>query len=153
MKYLTKLMGPQLYAASGRKQDKYVEVNFSIKRLRESRIFNFTGYAWVDQKYQIGIQALKVHRSKTVIHDSDYLAIDEHAEVLKNQGHEVVFVLNEREFSVKNIMMPTGRFSRASASNKRMRAAFEKLKARGVRVRKFKCLKALTRYLDKVEVQ
>lgn len=138
-------MGPQIYGVSGRKADKYIRITFDIKRLRESRIVNFTGYSWSDSKWQIGMTMLRNSGSKVVVHDSDYLACDEYIETLKANKHEVVFVLGKSN-DWRNQTHP---MSKCAASNKRIRNAFKKLKAAGVKVRKFQDLSALTRYLDK----
>ena len=148
MKTLAKLMGPQIYGTTGKLADKYIEVSISINRLRTSPIVNFTGFSWCDQKYGFAMSMLRNSWCKTIVHDSDYLGLAEYAEVLKERDHEVVFILNKREFSVRNISDRTnGHFSTASASNKRIRKAFEKLKSAGVRVRKFRTLATLERYL------
>lgn len=144
MKHLSKLMGPQLYAAPAN-GGKIIQTNISIERLRESRVINFTGYSWVDQKFQFGISLLKNSCNKLVVHDSDYLGITEYAEILKANGHEVIFVLGKSN----DWRRQTHPFSRAAASNKRIRSAFALLKEAGVKVRKFQDLGALTRYLDK----
>lgn len=127
-----------------------VTVNINLKSLNNTRILNLTQYAWVDQKYQFAINILKVRGNLSVVTDSDYLGIAEYVDVLKENKHEVLFALNPREFSLKNLGDRTNSmFGGAPASNQRMRLAFDKLKAAGVNVRKFKTREALEAYLTK----
>lgn len=144
---IPKLIGPQIYGEP-KSGERYISVNIDINQLRTSPFINFTGYAWVDQKFGFGMSLIKNSGRKVIIHDSDFLGLDSYAEILKAQKHTVCFVLQPKEWSVKN-MRERGVFGGAPASNKRIRNAYNKLKSLGVSVKKFQNPLALERYLLK----
>jgi hypothetical protein len=91
--------------------------------------------------------------ARIVIHDSDYLGCDAYAEVLKEKKHTVIFVLQPKEWSMKNMRSQRGVFGGCPASNQRIRRAYEKLKSMGVSTKKFQSPFALERYLLKLSTK
>lgn len=144
---IASLIGPRIYG-DPKPNKKCISVNIDLDDVRSSKFLNFTGYTWLDQKYGFALKLIETSYNKIIIHDSDYLRLDTHAEVLIKRGHTVCFVLSPREWSVKN-MGDKGVFGGAPASNKRIRAAYEHLKSLGVSVKKFQNPLALEKYLNR----
>lgn len=145
MKQLNQLIGPQLYGQP-KKESKMVSVNISFEYLRRPfAVLNFTGFAWVDQKYRFARNILEERGGLTIIHDSDYVAMKHLRDMLRDKNHEVVFVLSPSEDYRKK----DHPFGKGNASNQRIRKAYDLLKEHGVKVKKFKSLDALTNYLIK----
>lgn len=142
MNNLLNLIGPQIYG-NPRPGSKKVSINIDLDQIH-SKVFNFTGYSWVDQKFKFATNLLfNCLHNKIIIHDSDYLGLEEYAEHLKERNHEVVFVLSPSEDWTKS----GHPLSQRPASNQRIRAAHDRLKEAGVKVKKFKSMDALEKYL------
>lgn len=145
---IPKLIGKPIYGPS--KCGKSVQVNIDINEMRDLRVVNLTCYAYVDQKYKFARSILEHSFNRTVITDTDYVGFDEMIELLLKNKHTVCFVLAPREWSVQRMGDRTNTvFGGAPASNARIRKAFNKLKAAGVKVKKFQNPMALQRYLQK----
>jgi hypothetical protein len=151
---LLKQIGPQVYA-SPKKGKKRISINMDLDHVLESRIINFTGYAWSDQKFGLVMSLLKNSRKFRIVHDSDYLGLSDHAAILREMNHEVLFVLAPKDRTRKNIMSRDLPYCSplspgiATASNARIRKAHDRLKEAGVKVKKFKSMAALAKYLSK----
>lgn len=146
MNTLFKMIGPQMFSHP-KKGSKYISINFDLEHLRTKKIMNYTGYVWSDIKFQIGLNYLRSCTGMTIIHDSDFLAVSDYIDFLLNNKHEVVFVLRPTEDYRKSDSPLSPKI--ATASNKRIRMAYDRLKKAGVKVKKFKSMKALEKYLDK----
>lgn len=158
MENLLNMIGPQIYSIP-QKGKRCVSINIDLDHFRAKRILNLTGYIWSDQKFGIAMNMIRNSRGLTLVHDSDYLGLREYGEVLKDREHEVLFVLAPKDRTLKTLgrrdMPYCSPLSPGipTASNARIRKAYDRLKEAGVKVKKFRSMDAMEKYLVKKQAE
>ena len=92
-----------------------LEINLTFEKGLEA-IYLSTN---ADRNYRLMLNILKHNKNLTIYTDTDILAHDDYIDALKNNGHKVIFELSDSDSRRKQ--------NKSSASNLRMRIAFEKL--------------------------
>lgn len=127
-------------------KDGQLIANFNSALINDQGAINFTKITWVDTTYKLVLNILKSRKNLIIFTDNDLLAHDDYLKVILENNHLIIIELADTENSRKERIKRRG-----SASNPRLRKAYNKILDAGANVAKFKAKTLKTKSFSRMK--